>query len=446
MARNINNLQLLHSVVNFIQEEYDLYINGRASHISSYADVGKHFGISFATVSQYARRTLSSDMLNRRSTIIKEQHAIRLANAKKKAMNSKARISSERADKVKHIIIAELELYSQGIIPTISTCNELAEITGYSRTSITRYIKLVLDKEDRILRRKIIAKTRGIEERSRAAKERIAKYGNPARHLSPEKIREYAKMGSKIGGKNYYEKYGPPKITPEQRRQAARLGARRTVELYGRPGANLTPEQWKQIREDNWKKYGNPFASLTPEQRRASGIKGRLAAQQKPRKTTELQLINALSQAGIYAANAADAEVGQVYFTELNNNKRYFTLRNGRKVLPDFKAKGIPLVIETNGDYYHSEKFAKQNGFEEYKFNENIMIAQYADIGIKCLVYWESQLQNPEQLSAIIEEIKLHIAEQLALKSNPEPSGIFYFFLIYTYNAIASQVYMFTFI
>jgi hypothetical protein len=54
--------------------------------------------------------------------------------------------------------------------------------------------------------------------------------------------------------------------------------------------------------------------------------------------------------------------------------------------------EGVVKVIEAFGDYYHSEKFtglSKQD-------HEKLLIAAYAGVGIRCLVLWESQVnENP---------------------------------------------------
>lgn len=169
--------------------------------------------------------------------------------------------------------------------------------------------------------------------------------------------------------------------------------------------------------------HGNPFDKLTPEQRREFGIKACLAAQCGPSVSTELELINAFDEAGIYAQDAETATTGRIYFTGFKTNRLHVLFDDGRIAIPDFKVKGLSLVVEAFGEYWHSEEFCKRRNLPDYKYRPWRMREEYAKQGYKCLVYWEDEIQDPELVPIIIGEIRLHIAEQLSL--TPEPSGVF---------------------
>ena len=73
----------------------------------------------------------------------------------------------------------------------------------------------------------------------------------------------------------------------------------------------------------------------------------------------------------------------------------------GKRKNPDFIVpgqnprrpfEGIQKVVEAFGDYYHSEQFTGLSP----KDHERQLVKAYADVGILCLVIWESQIKkNP---------------------------------------------------
>lgn len=80
--------------------------------------------------------------------------------------------------------------------------------------------------------------------------------------------------------------------------------------------------------------------------------------------------------------------------------------RYGRNKNPDFIApgpdaanpkKGVTRVVEAFGDYWHSRMFTGKAPFE----HEQDLVDAYREVGIECLVLWESEvLSSPDEVQA----------------------------------------------
>lgn len=57
---------------------------------------------------------------------------------------------------------------------------------------------------------------------------------------------------------------------------------------------------------------------------------------------------------------------------------------------PEHPKKGVTKVVELFGDFWHSRMFTDKAIFE----HESELVAAFADIGIECLVVWESGVKN----------------------------------------------------
>ena len=57
---------------------------------------------------------------------------------------------------------------------------------------------------------------------------------------------------------------------------------------------------------------------------------------------------------------------------------------------PDHPRRGTTKVVEAFGDYWHGESRTGKAPFD----HESELIAAYADIGIECLVLWESEVKR----------------------------------------------------
>jgi hypothetical protein len=60
---------------------------------------------------------------------------------------------------------------------------------------------------------------------------------------------------------------------------------------------------------------------------------------------------------------------------------------------PDHPKKGVTKVVEAFGDFYHSRIFTGKAPFE----HEQELIDAYAEIGIECLILWESEVNNDSE-------------------------------------------------
>lgn len=71
----------------------------------------------------------------------------------------------------------------------------------------------------------------------------------------------------------------------------------------------------------------------------------------------------------------------------VGNGKLWVSFKNGRRKNPDFKIIEQRKVIEVYGDYWHRND------------NPEELIYQYAQIGYKCLIIWESEINtDPEEV------------------------------------------------
>ena len=60
---------------------------------------------------------------------------------------------------------------------------------------------------------------------------------------------------------------------------------------------------------------------------------------------------------------------------------------------PDHPKKGVTKVVEAFGDFWHSRIFTGKAPFE----HEQELIDAYAEIGIECLILWESEVNNDSE-------------------------------------------------
>ncbi len=68
-------------------------------------------------------------------------------------------------------------------------------------------------------------------------------------------------------------------------------------------------------------------------------------------------------------------------------------------------------VIEIYGDYWHSQGFCESKGLPEYKWNAEVMVEEYAKVGVFALIFWESELRGTNQREGITESLRLFVSE-----------------------------------
>jgi len=71
--------------------------------------------------------------------------------------------------------------------------------------------------------------------------------------------------------------------------------------------------------------------------------------------------------------------------------------------VPGHPKRGVTKVIEAFGDYWHSRVFTGKANFE----HEQELIDAYADIGISCLIIWESEVK--EDIEAVGERVRAFV-------------------------------------
>jgi hypothetical protein len=82
---------------------------------------------------------------------------------------------------------------------------------------------------------------------------------------------------------------------------------------------------------------------------------------------------------------------------------------------PENPKKGVTRVVEAFGDYFHSKMFTGRAPFE----HEGELIDAYREVGIECLVLWESEvLGYPEQTRARLLEF-LQYSSYVSESANP---------------------------
>lgn len=96
------------------------------------------------------------------------------------------------------------------------------------------------------------------------------------------------------------------------------------------------------------------------------GLQNNLNLPNKPEKI----IINILEDKGRYCGNGTF----------------WIKLKNGNNKNPDFKINGCKKLIEHFGDYWHKGE------------DENILISEYKKVGFDCLVIWEHELKDLENV------------------------------------------------
>ncbi len=159
-------------------------------------------------------------------------------------------------------------------------------------------------------------------------------------------------------------------------------------------------------------------ALFTHEQRSENGRKGREAAEVKINGLENI-LITIFQELGIYAELETEAQAGQVYYADSKENRRYF-YKDGIALIPDFKAKGLPIVFEVHGSGFHTRKKVEywariqKEPVREWKWNVTLLKAMYAERGLVCYVYWDYELREPVRREEIKQEVCAVVAKARA--------------------------------
>jgi hypothetical protein len=143
-----------------------------------------------------------------------------------------------------------------------------------------------------------------------------------------------------------------------------------------------------KTRESNIKRWGVPHPMMNREY---------------ARKHLEKMGASAPGPNGLERRVLAAAPEGTLMYTGDRSWWRWLP-KLGHHKNPDFilpgpdpakPKKGVTKVVEAFGDFWHSRMFTGKAPFE----HESELIAAFADIGIECLVVWESEVKaDPDEV------------------------------------------------
>lgn len=127
-------------------------------------------------------------------------------------------------------------------------------------------------------------------------------------------------------------------------------------------------------RATNIERYGNPFPGLSPDG--PNGLERKVAA---------------MAPVLLFTGDGAYWK----WLPKLNKHKNPDFLVPGPD--PEHPRQDITRAVEVFGDFWHSRMFTGKAPFD----HEQELIDAYADIGITCLILWESEIKkDPEAIKA----------------------------------------------
>lgn len=83
----------------------------------------------------------------------------------------------------------------------------------------------------------------------------------------------------------------------------------------------------------------------------------------------------------------------------VHNNKQTFKVISGK--IPDFYHVSLPVVIEINGDYWHSKKMTGV----DTDIHEQQQIEHYKKYGYDCIVFWEFEVKGMNFEHLVVERL-----------------------------------------
>ena len=152
-------------------------------------------------------------------------------------------------------------------------------------------------------------------------------------------------------------------------------------EVYGADSPLQNPEVKARMISTKMRKYGNPWGP--PPQNGPNGLE---------------RLVHTYAPTLVYTGDFT-------YWRWLPKLSKH---KNPDFILPGPDAakpkKGVTRVVEVFGDFWHSRMFTGKAPFD----HEQELIDAYADIGIACLVLWESEVKT--QPDDVRERLAAHLA------------------------------------
>ena len=235
------------------------------------------------------------------------------------------------------------------------------------------------------------------------------------------------------------ERYGGEMLgSPVLRAKAAATNLTR----YGTTEPSRTPEVKARIQETNQERYGVPWTSMVPEvrQKQLDAMEAKYGAHYFASDEGKAEVRSILMERyGVFSpgaieghwekvlvtfrhnypdlawpgmtarprhgANKLEKRVGemcpQLLFTGDGSFWRHLPLlghhKNADFILPgpdpEHPRKGVTKVVEVFGNFWHARMFTGKANWE----HEQELIDAYAEVGIECLIVWESEVKaDPE--------------------------------------------------
>ncbi len=212
--------------------------------------------------------------------------------------------------------------------------------------------------------------------RARIAETNQERYGGPAPFCSSEIMEKVRRTNLENWGVEWTAQH--PVVRQKQ------LDA--MIEHYG-SHFFASDEGKKQLRETFIREYGVPHPMLVPEIAFKALVR---AGGQRKMNLLERQFAH-LHPEFLYTGNGAFWR----WLPKLGHHKNPDFILPGSD--PEHPKKGVTKVVELFGDFWHSRMFTGSSNFE----HEQQLVDAFADIGVKCLVIWESTFKaDPEATRA----------------------------------------------
>ena len=148
------------------------------------------------------------------------------------------------------------------------------------------------------------------------------------------------------------------------------------------------------VRGSLTKKYGVPHPMMNPE----TALKA-LESARRPGPNQVERLLHSLAPELIYTGDGTFWR----WLPKIGHHKNPDFILSGED--PTNPKRGVTRVVELFGDYWHSRMFTGKASFE----HETELIDAYADIGIQCLVVWESDIRKNK------DGVKVRLSEFLSV-------------------------------
>jgi hypothetical protein len=194
--------------------------------------------------------------------------------------------------------------------------------------------------------------------------------------------------------------YGVPYAI--QAEEVKEKGRQTNIANYGVPYATQAEEVKEKVRQTNIANYGVPYA-IQAEEVKEKGRQTNIANYGFPhpmmnREYAKAQLEKIRRPGPNLPERLLQAMIPELLYTGAGDFWRWLPLLGHHKnpdfILPgsdpEHPKKDVTKVVELFGDFWHSRMFTGKANFE----HESELVRAFEEIGIECLVVWESEVKN----------------------------------------------------